>query len=222
MRRKPRWLVLLPMVACIVAACGDEPTTGAATPSRQTTVTSPTGTPIVQESLETGVQAREEAERYLRSSDRIARFQAVWPAAEKIATAILKGRFGPVLTLDTAKQPVAPGYEGKCLISTDSPPAFAGVWCRADGTVDLARGVDQFGVNGLLLFIAEYSMAGLYEVMVPRQGAYETAQNSPVFIGEQRPTGPYFYPVSLEELRAIDDEALALLPVYLAAVGVTG
>ena len=161
-------------------------------------------------------QAEEQsALRYLRSPERIARFEADFrQASVLIAKGLDAGKSAPVTKrYDDWKQDRNSGYSGWGGISTLNNDYYAWVWWNPNGSINYTQmGVTGFSVTGggIHLQIEQLDGGqGPYHIFLDEGVGFTRVSSTHFSTGSV--VEDYRYPRNLSELAWLDDDALAAL-----------
>lgn len=124
---------------------------------------------------------------YMRSPQRVQRYQQMWGAAEKVARALYAGEFGPVTKYDDWKNDLVPGYTGWGGMQSLDHQYYAWVWWNADGTIDYSKGVQGFAVLGLHVESLDLGN-GPFTSFIPRGSCIDV-----VDVADIGQSAPYIY-----------------------------
>lgn len=147
---------------------------------------------------------------YMRGSERVKRYQQVWPAAKKVARGLLYGKFGVVKKYDDDKQPLKSNYTGWGGVESADGLHYAWVYWEKGRRANLNRGVLGFSIDGLQIESVD-SGDGPFRANLER-GVDTVKVVDTTYLGMTQPaSGPYIYPLTRIQLEAFDAEVLGAL-----------
>lgn len=202
--------VLLAILVFVLAACT---TTGANTsaPSTAPATSSTVPTTAAPSTSSTPEDVRKAGEAYLVSTERVATYVKLWPAASKVAQAILDDKFGAYTVYEQAKQP---NFVGWGSLHATNATAYAAVWWSG-GKPDTSK------VTGFALYGVQIETGfgdNPYHVSFPRDGY--TGVVDAAYMGEtKRQLDPFRHHTSVKMAQEFDAEAFALLEAGLKDAG---
>jgi hypothetical protein len=173
---------------------------------------------------------------YLRSSERVQRFQTVVPKAGiLIAQALQAGKLGPVFRYNDEKTALQPGQVGYGGIQSNNHAGFAWVYYKADGSIDYSKPITQISITNV-----NANPATNVQIMSPMEpvsnsdgfGTYwevfkaldknitEIGDTINLDLPNAKPNAndkKFYYPYTLQEFKQLDVEAFDQLDANMVS-----
>jgi hypothetical protein len=231
MNRTLATAILMAMLVAVASGCsagsnvqGAPVVTSTPAPASTATSASTTVAPTTEPTSKPGTKTDEaRGVAYLRSPERISRFQAIWPSGTVVAKALLAGKLGPLKKYNDEKKELLPNYIGWGGMQTLDKSSYAWVYWAGDGNADLSKGVRGFSIMGVQIEenpeSVNYDFDGPYQIFIDR-GTY-TLTNGTLYLGGISPQSPFRDPTTLSELMDRDNIALDTLARNLKNSGLS-